>query len=230
MGQLTAPEDRSQLSMPWLGFVKLPQVRDGLDMAVELELWPDGRAFFNPGMPMFRENRPLLRYTVWEGKLLDPSLASLDTRLMRRTVSGSLSTGWTVDLARGCVIAGPDVVEGAGLCPGDGAASLTMSFPELRRYAVLQVSKDSTVPVVLGAAILILLGLLAALYTSRRKLWVRVEEGPGGGSLVKVGGFALQRKAQFEDEFTATVRAIERRAGVAAPAPESPAPEELAPR
>jgi hypothetical protein len=108
MGQRTAPADTSQLAMPWLGFVKLPQVRPGVDAAVQFELWPDGRAFFNQGMPMFRENRPLMRYTVWEGKLLDPSLASLDTRLMESVAAGTLTTGWTVDLERGCVLDGPD--------------------------------------------------------------------------------------------------------------------------
>lgn len=213
MGQRTAPADTSQLAMPWLGFVKLPQVRPGVDAAVQFELWPDGRAFFNQGMPMFRENKPLMRYTVWEGKLLDPSLASLDTRLMESVAAGTLTTGWTVDLGRGCVLDGPDTVDGTGLCPPGDASGLSMAFPELRRYAVLQVSKDTTVPVVLGAAILILLGLLAALYTSRRKLWVRVEPAPEGGSVLKVGGFALQRKAQFADEFAAVMRAVVRRAG-----------------
>jgi cytochrome c biogenesis protein len=53
---------------------------------------------------------------------------------------------------------------------------------------------------VLTGAILVLLGLLPALYTSRRKVWVRAEP-DGDGSVLRVGGLALQRKAQFEDEF-----------------------------
>lgn len=213
MGQRTAATGVSQLAMPWIGFVKLPQVRPQVDMAVQFELWPDGRGFFSAGMPMFSENRPLLRYTVWEGKLLDPSLASLDTRFMTKTVSGIAALGWVVDLERGCVVGGLTTVDATTLCPAGAAAGLTMTFPELRRYTVLQVGKDSTVPVVLGAAILILLGLLAALYTSRRKVWVRVETAPNGGSVLKVGGFALQRKSQFADEFEKVVGAIVRGSG-----------------
>jgi cytochrome c biogenesis protein len=87
-----------------------------------------------------------------------------------------------------------------------------MGFPELRRYSVLQVSHDTTVPVVFAAAILVLLGLLAALYTSRRKLWVRVEPA-GEGALVRIGGFALQRAPQFEGEFRQVLEAIVRDAG-----------------
>ena len=61
------------------------------------------------------------------------------------------------------------------------------------------------------AAILVLLGLLPALYTSRRKVWVRAESN-GSGTVLKVGGFALQRKTQFEDEFAKLVDAMARAA------------------
>ena len=53
-------------------------------------------------------------------------------------------------------------------------------------------------------AILILLGLLPALYTSRRKVWIRAEPSAEGTTL-RVGGFALQRKTQFEEEFAKLV-------------------------
>ena len=56
------------------------------------------------------------------------------------------------------------------------------------------------IPVVVLAAILIVLGLLAALYTSRRKVWVRAEPF-GAGSRLEIGGFALQRRTQFDEEF-----------------------------
>ena len=67
-------------------------------------------------------------------------------------------------------------------------------------------------PIVLIAAILILLGLLPALYTSRRKVWVRAEPSDDG-AVLKVGGFALQRKPQFEDEFAKLVDAMTKAAG-----------------
>ena len=62
------------------------------------------------------------------------------------------------------------------------------------------VSRDVGIPVVLAAAILVLVGLIPSLYVSRRKVWIRAEAAPGG-SLVKIGGFSLQRKDAFEEEF-----------------------------
>jgi hypothetical protein len=202
MGQETAPEGVSQLAMPWLGFVKLPSLRP--QMAVRLELWPDSAAYLRSletgePQPMVGSNAPFMRYWVYEGVLRDPSLASLDTRLMDRVGSGVIGAGETVDLAPG----------------------ISMTFTDLPRYSVLQVSRDVGVPVVLGAAILILLGLLPALYTSRRRLWVRVRP-HGEGAQLEVGGFSLQRKAQFEDEFAKVVAALAREAGGAsAPARET---------
>jgi cytochrome c biogenesis protein len=208
VGQERSPEGVSQLAMPWLGFVKLPSLEP--QVAVELELWPDGRAFFSEGQPMVTEFQPLIRYTVWEGRLVDPSLRGLDTRFMEEKASGVIAGGWTVDLERGCLVSGPpgEVLTGASAaCPGDGTPGLTMTFSDLVRYSVFQVSRDVGVPIVLVAAILIVLGLLPALYTARRKLWVRAEPGPDGTTL-SVGGFALQRKPQFEEEFEAIVDAL----------------------
>jgi cytochrome c biogenesis protein len=90
-----------------------------------------------------------------------------------------------------------------------------MSFPELRQYTTLQISRDVTVPYVLAAAILIVLGLLPALYVSRRKVWVRARS-DGTGSILQVGGFALQRKDRFDEEFTGLVTAIVGVAGAVA--------------
>jgi len=213
MSQETAPAGRSQLSQPWTGFLKLPEVRPQTDMAVDLELWPDGRGFLFPGMPMFDANAPLIRYRIWEGKLLDPSKASLDTRFMHVTHQGFMWMDSVVDLDRGCIAGGPasGQVTGAA-CPEGVDPALTLSFTALPHYSVLQVSKDVGVPIVLGAAILIVLGLLAALYTSRRKLWVRADA-DGEGSRLIFGGLALQRRAQFEGEFARAADAVVAAAG-----------------
>jgi cytochrome c biogenesis protein len=220
MVQDQAPDGVSQLAMPWHGFVKLPSLRP--QMAIELELWPDGRAFFQSlqtgqPQPMVEAVEPLLRYRVWRGSLTDLSLSSLDTAFMRRGASGFLGRGQTVDLDRGCLVGGAglggdngDVDDRPG-CP-KGPVGFRMSFPELRQYSVLQVSRDAGVPLVLGAAILILVGLLPALYTSRRKVWVRTDPA-GEGSVLKVGGFALQRKGQFDAEFAKLVAALVAAAG-----------------
>jgi cytochrome c biogenesis protein len=87
-----------------------------------------------------------------------------------------------------------------------------MAFPDLRQYTTLQISHDATVPWVLAAAILIVLGLLPALYISRRKVWVRARA-DGTGSVLQVGGFALQRKDRFDEEFASLVEAVTVAAG-----------------
>jgi cytochrome c biogenesis protein ResB len=62
----------------------------------------------------------------------------------------------------------------------------------------------------LAAALLILVGLVPALYSSRRRVWVRAVRADGEGTLLQVGGFALQRKAAFEDEFRAIAHELGR--------------------
>jgi len=96
---------------------------------------------------------------------------------------------------------------------------LALSFPELRQYSVLLVSRDVGIPVVLLAAILVLVGLLPALYVSRRKVWVRAEPDEGGTRL-EIGGFALQRKDAFREEFDRLVRDLAGQEAVGAEPPE----------
>ena len=208
-----APSGVPQLAMPWHGVLKLPSLRP--QMGIRLELWPDSRAFLQQlqtgrPVPMLQEFEPFIRYAVFRGRLTDPSPLSLDTTPMRRGPRGVVGAGQTLDLRTGKPITVSD--------PGSG---FTISFPELRQYSVFQVSRDRGVPLVLLAAILVLLGLLPALYTSRRKVWVRAEPN-GSGTVLKVGGFALQRKSQFEEEFAKLVDAMVRAADVPSVRDEEP--------
>ena len=207
----TPPEGVSELAVPWLGSVKLPATSDDEpSYAVELTLWPDGRALAallrtGESVPMTTEFDPVMQYTVWRGTLTDLSLADLDTSGMVRVADGIVAGAQTVDLERGCVVGVPAENDPfATGCDADVEPGLTLSFTDLRQYTVLQASRDVTVPYVLLAAILILVGLLPALYVSRRKVWVRADP-DGNGAVLKVGGFALQRKAQFEEEFAKLV-------------------------
>jgi cytochrome c biogenesis protein len=206
-GQDQPPSGVPQLALPWNGVVKAPSVGSGLGL--RLTLWPDSGAYLRSratGQPvlMTSADHPIMFFTTWRGPLLDPSPRSLDTSVMRRASSGAIGQGRTCDLVTGaCWRIGAHTP-----APGE----LTVSFPSLRQYSVLQVTKDAGVPVVLAGAILILLGLLPALYTSRRKVWVRAEPN-GRGTVLKVGGFALQRKTQFEDEFAKLVQELERASG-----------------
>ncbi|MGH2681419.1 MAG: cytochrome c biogenesis protein ResB [Actinomycetota bacterium] len=198
-----APEGVPATAMPWRGAIKL--IAPEPDVLITLELWSDYRAYANFQLtgrptPMLVQFDPYIRYSVFVGRIADPSLASLDTTGMRRVGRGDLR-------AAGSSIAG---------VPGVG--ELTLSFPELRQYTVLLISRDAGIPVVLAAAILVLVGLIPALYVSRRKVWIRAEGAPGG-ALVKIGGFALQRKDSFDDEFERIVRAVGGPGGGTAPDP-----------
>jgi cytochrome c biogenesis protein len=197
-----APDGVPELAMPWRGIVKLPGGEAaGADRAIELELWPDSRALaalLEGGGPqaMLVEFDPIIRFTVWEGPLTDLATTRLDTTLMEEVSSGILGAGRTADLA-----------DGAMLDAGTEGSSSTISFPALRQYSVFQVSRDAGVPLVLAAAILILVGLVPALYSARRKVWVHVDPSDGGSRL-QVGGLALQRKPQFDEEFARLVEGI----------------------
>jgi len=203
-----APEGVVEFAMPWRGVVKLPGAgAGGLDRAIELELWPDSRAFaalLEPGavpQAMLVEFDPIIRFTVWEGVIGDLATNRLDSTVLDEVSSGIVGAERTADLA-----------DGAALAVGEEGSGSTISFPELRQYSVFQVARDPGVPLVLAAAILILVGLLPALYGSRRKVWVRADP-DGDGSTMRVGGFALQRKPQFEDEFARLVDALSSAAG-----------------
>ena len=188
-----APQGLSPLQLPWSCVVKLPSLRPQVGIA--LQLWPDSRALYTlldtgQSMPMLTEFAPVMTYTAYEGDLRADqitSVAVLDRAAMRSFDDGALGAGTSVDIGSG----------------------LTVSFPDLRQYTVLQVSRDRGLWIVFLAAILLLLGLLPALYTSRRKLWITAEP-DGTGSVLKVGGFSLQRRSQFEDEFARLVREIGR--------------------
>lgn len=191
--QGSAPEDVSPLQVPWNCVVKLPSLDP--QVGIKLELWPDSRGLLGlletgTAMPMLVEYAPVMTWDAYQGDLrseLVQSAGVLDTSTMRPLDSGVLGAGETADLGRG----------------------ITVSFPELRQYTVLTVARDRGLWIVFSAAILILLGLLPALYTSRRKLWVTAEP-DGAGTLLKVGGFALQRRSQFEEEFGKLVRELRR--------------------
>ena len=200
--QDTAPEGVGQLAMPWHGIVKLPSLEP--QVGLEIVLWPDLYAFLQfqrTGEPvaMTEANDPFVTVQAYRGPLTDPSLSGLDTTTMRPWNHALVGQGETKVLG------------------GDGAGGeLRVSFPELRQYSVFQVSRDRGVWIVLVAAILVLLGLLPALYTSRRKVWVHATP-DGDGAMLKIGGLALQRKAQFEEEFAKLVDDLVRACGAAAP-------------
>ena len=198
--QQAAPPNIDQRAMPWMGAVKLPSLRP--QVGIEFVLWGDPSAPFvaartGAPVPVLVPQDPVLTYKVFEGDL------QLDRFLQRET---ELNTGAMVEVGGGLVpTGGTSTIEVDR--KGSSANDLVVGFPRLSEYTVLQVSRDRGVGIMLVAAILILLGLLPALYTARRKIWVQAEPSEGGATL-KVGGFALQRRAQFADEFDRLVGAL----------------------
>lgn len=197
--QASAPEGVDQRAMPWTGAVKLsspePQV------GIEFVLWPDVGAPIVAGqtgrpVPVLEPTDPVLTYKVYEGDLRLELLqreAELDTTAMREIGGGLVPVGGTAVIE----------IEGADA----SADGLVVGFPELKEYTILQVNRDRGIGLMLAAAIFIMVGLLPALYTGRRKLWVQAEPA-GAGATLKIGGFALQRRAQFEEEFAKLVDAL----------------------
>ncbi|MDH4112299.1 MAG: cytochrome c biogenesis protein ResB [Actinomycetota bacterium] len=222
MDRDAAPDGVVEFAMPWRGIVKLPGAGEGgRDRAIELELWPDSRglaALLEGGEPqaMLVAFDPLIRFTVWEGRLTDLATSRLDTTSLREVSSGIVGAGRTADL-----------VDGRALAEGDRGSGSTISFPELRQYSVFLVSRDAGVSLVLAAAILILVGLLPALYSSRRKIWVRADP-DGDGAVLRVGGLAMQRKPQFAEEFTRLVGDLASAAGERTPRQPEPDDREKA--
>ena len=78
---------------------------------------------------------------------------------------------------------------------------IEVTFRDLREYTQFLVKRDPGTWIMLAAAALIVGGLIPALYSSRRRVWVRAVPADGEGTLLQIAGFALQRKAAFDDEF-----------------------------
>jgi cytochrome c biogenesis protein len=176
-------DDPSDQRVPWRGVVKLPSSRP--QVGIELRLLPDPEAFVL-GAPMLEARRPFMTYTAYRG----------DLRLTAAQSVFSLDKTGLTEWRQGGIGEGETVVLGGGL---------EISFPQLRQYTQFLVKRDPGVAIVLWSAVLLLVSLLPALYSSRRRVWVRVEA-DGGGSRLEVAGFALQRKVAFEEEFDALAR------------------------
>jgi cytochrome c biogenesis protein len=171
------PNDQTR---PWHGVIKLPSLDP--EVGLEFRLFPDPVAGLVGG-PMLEARDPFLAYDAWRGDLrltAAQSVFVLDkTGLVPFGEGGGIGRGQTATLPNGVEI----------------------SFPELREYTQFLVKRDPGTGIMLVAALLMFAGLLPALYSSRRRVWVRAEPADGAGTRLQVAGFALQRRAAFEEEF-----------------------------
>src|ERR671922_531747 len=153
----------------------------GVQVGLAFRLLPDPRAGV-AGAPMLEARDPFLTWRAWRGDLRLTSAQSvfdLDTTGLAPWLDGGLGLGETAELPGGVEI----------------------TFRELREYTQLLVKRDPGTGLMLAAAILILVGLVPALASSRRRVWVRATGADGAGTRLQVGGFALQRRAAFAEEF-----------------------------
>jgi cytochrome c biogenesis protein len=169
----------------WRGVVKLPSIRP--QVGLEFRLLPDPQSFVL-GAPMLEARDPFLGFTAYRGDLrltAAQNVFTLDKRGLEKWEDGGIGMGQRAELPNG----------------------LEISFPKLRQYTQFRVALDPGTGIVLAAAILVLVGLIPALYSSRRKLWVRATP-EGDETLLQLGGVALQRRAAFEDEFRRLAREL----------------------
>jgi len=141
------------------------------------------------------DDAPLMIFARWRGDLqlgrTQQSVNELDTSRLERDGGGWLRPGHELELSDGVVV----------------------RFVALDRWVAFQVSNKPQLPWLVGAAGLMLAGLLPALYGYRRRLWVvAARQAPDGPTLVTVAGRAFQRPQAFEDEHDELCRRIAERA------------------
>jgi len=177
-----AGEDQDR-RRPWRGVIKLPSLRP--QVGLELRLFPDPVAALAGG-PMLEARDPFLVFTAYRGDLKltrAQNVFDLDRTGLKRFEEGGIGAGQTATLPGG----------------------VEVTFTGLREYTQLRVARDPGKGLVLAGALLLLAGLLPALYGSRRKVWLRALPDPAGAR-IQVGGLALQRRAAFEEEFARLAR------------------------
>ena len=93
------------------------------------------------------------------------------------------------------------------LLPGDTwtlpDGSGTVTFTGFERWASFQIAYDPGKEIVLVAALAAIAGLLVSLFVRRRRIWVKVVTGTGGGTLVQVAGLAKTEAGDLSDEVSA---------------------------
>ncbi|HEX9889766.1 MAG TPA: cytochrome c biogenesis protein ResB [Nitriliruptorales bacterium] len=190
----------------WRGAVKAPSADP--DVGLNAYLYPYAPERENGPVPTGAPwaDDPLLAFEQYRGDLrLDrvQNVNTLDLTGLQLENDAYVRPGEVIDLGNGVVVA----------------------FPELRRWVGLQISNRPTVPLLLLAAGLILLGLVPSLYAHRRRVWVHVRD-VGDHTRVTVAGRTFQRPQAFEPEFARVVAALRDRLPPA-PDPEVPATPDL---
>ena len=147
---------------------------------------------------------PALALTLFEGDLFPggrpQSVYTLDTSELTQVKQDNgqplriwLQPGQTFDL------------------PGDRGS---ITFDRVDRFAGLSIRHDPGKFLTLGSALLALAGLILSLVVRRRRVFVRVSPGTGGGrTVVSVGGLAKGDDDRLQEVVEGVLAAVERRTG-----------------
>jgi cytochrome c biogenesis protein len=99
----------------------------------------------------------------------------------------------------------------------------SVEFTGFQRWASFQIAYDPGKGLALAGAALALTGLMMSLFVRRRRVWVKVQAGPTGGTLVHVAGLAKAEGAALPDEVAALTEHLV--AASIGPPPQGPSPE-----
>ncbi|GAA3029429.1 cytochrome c biogenesis protein ResB [Microbacterium dextranolyticum] len=179
------PQDTNMTS---LGVVKVP---DGLAEQVGLVgfFYPTAATLhtgaFTSAYPALAS--PLLTLDVYAGDLgindgTPRNVYALDTSGMTQLTGRSINVK-SLELTPGQTVALPN---GLGSVTFDDA-SASGAREQVKRYVSLSVHRDVGAPFVLAFAVIALLGLLAALFVPRRRMWVKATPDAGGIRLEYAG-------------------------------------------
>ncbi len=163
---------------------------------------------------------PLLLLTGFRGDLgavndgLPVNVYELDTTSMEQLTTGE-GEPWSVALRPGDAVDLPDGLGTLrfGYPPDVVAASAAAGAPAsetepLPRFAGLTVQHDPGRIPALVFSVLAMAGLVASLFTPRRRVFVRVLSTEGGGARVEVAGLARGEDAGLAQEVDALARAL----------------------
>jgi len=197
------PQDNSFTSVGVRKVPVGPKMGLGEDLGIQGLFLPTAVLDEQGPRSAFPEPRnPALFLTAFHGDLgLDDgqpqSVYRLDTSDMEqfRTTDGD---AFRADLAPGETATLPD---GYGSVTFDGYVS----------WVNFQVSRNAGKEFVLIGAALALAGLLLSLYVRRRRVWVRVAETPGAGTVVEVAGLQRSDSGDLQAEVDAIADNVDRR-------------------
>ena len=175
------PEDTSYTSR---GVVKVPDVSGGQEqLGLVGALLPtavvDDQGGLRSAHP--EPNRPLIVFQVWEGDLglddgIPQNVYELDTDGMTQLT----------DEAGEPISIGLEPGQSADLPGGRG----TITYEDTPRFASFDLRHDPTLGWLLWTTAAAMAGLIVSLGVTRRRVWVRVTDRPGGGADVEVAGLA----------------------------------------